>query len=75
MFFSVTFIYFKVAVLSVFVSLAHGPNIPDLKLVSREMFRFIRPRTLPVPQVILVGWLVDWLVGWLVGWLVERLRG
>ncbi|XP_023319652.1 uncharacterized protein LOC111694846 [Eurytemora carolleeae] len=40
----------QVAVLSVFVSLAHGPNIPDLKLVSREMFRFIRPRTLPVPQ-------------------------
>ena len=57
------FIYLKVAVLSVFVSLAHGPNIPDLKLVSREMFRFIRPRTLPVPQVILVGWLIGWLAG------------
>jgi len=40
----------QVAVLSVFVSLGHGVNVPELRDVSRIMFGFIHPRSLPVPQ-------------------------
>ena len=42
----------QVAVLSVFVSLGHGNGVPELKEVTGEMFKFIVPRSLPVPQVL-----------------------